>query len=251
MATQPGTIPAITSATPLSTRGQPMLPGSNSRTSAAWPMVVPPGQTITLQAGGNTFYLVSANVSVNIRPDQGVFSAYVQGTGKNCDFFSYLEVNNPGAQPAVLSLFVGWQDFIDNRLIISAASNSSVVFQTRPNQLIPNDAIDINDKIGQAFASGGKSWLAVARTAVLVFNTDPATVLYLIAKPNDLYTVATTIAVIPPQTALRYDAGGDMALVWSGVAPAPTKPPGWNPALPYFPAIVSEIYQAIPNTRSV
>lgn len=146
--------------------------------------------------------------------------------------FTQVEFQNPTANAVVVSLFVGWQEFIDRTLIINNVTNPAVVNPTYPT---PNTAasIAINDLSGQTFTDiNGKKWIAISRVAILVFNTDTAAT-YLVQLKGAATSSGKAIAAVFPQTAVRLDVTGDYAMATGGGN---------------INAIVSEIYNAIPST---
>ena len=233
MSNQQSDIPAITNATPLSTRGVKPLPGLSYRVSASYPVVIPAGATISLAAPGNTFYLITATNNLFVRPENGVFSEYAQGTGENCEFFSRLEIENRSANNAVALIFVGWQNFIDNRLILASSSTPNVANPTYPTANA-SPTVNIPDLSGGSFNDlNGKKWLALNRVCILVFNLDAAAN-YLLQKASATNGSGVAAANCFPLTPLRFEFSGNYRIT-NGAGGANIN------------AIVSEVYQAIPG----
>jgi hypothetical protein len=231
MAGQNSEIPVIRDATPLSTRNA-AVPALSSRVSAAYPAVIPAGQTISLNAPGTNFYVVTATANLSIRPENGVFSTYSQGTGENCDRFSYVEIRNDTAQSIVCLIFIGWENFIDNRLILNAATTPNVANPTYP---LPNvsSTVNIPDLSGGSFTDiNGKKWLATSRVCILVFNLDAGTT-YLLQKADATTANGVAVGAIYPVTPIRFEFSGNYRIT--------TGSGGAN-----INAIVSEVYQAFP-----
>ena len=191
------------------------------------------GKTVNINSAGNQFYLVVATAPVNIRPDGGDFSLYQQGTGSrsNQTAFKLLEIQNPNSVPVVISCWVGFDSFIDNRLIISNSLTPTVIYAT---QTAPTaTAIAINDLSASVFQDiTGAYWIALQRVAFTIYNTDGGTTLY-VQKPGAASSSGPAIGVVYPVTAIRFPVSGNYSLsVGGGV----------------IPAIVSEEYIAIAYT---
>ena len=188
------------------------------------------GASVNIVSAGNEFYVIIATAPVNIRPDGGDFVLYQQGTGNrlNKAQFYQLELQNPNAVPIAVSVWVGFDSFIDNRLIISNALTPTVA---KPTQPAPTAAsIAVNDVSGGVFTDiNGNQWIAIQRVAILVFNTDSATTLYL-QKAGATTASGPAIGVIYPLTPVRFDVAGNYSLSSGGGT---------------IPAIVSELYIAV------
>jgi hypothetical protein len=200
--------------------------------------VVAANSTLPLRASGTQFYMLTSSAALNIRPMAagavGFFDTIVTGTGKNfggVNAFEQLEVQNTNAFAVIFSLFIGWDDWIDKRLIVASNTNPQVTYPTYPT---PNAAavVNINDLSGQTFLdiNGGK-WYAVNRVAIQIFNPD-AGVTLLLQKAGSVVGNGPAIGIIYPQTSLRIDTSGNYCLQLGGAN---------------INAIVSEIYNAVVN----
>lgn len=211
------------------------LPDKKNRTSLFINASIPANSTQTYAAPGTQFYVLAASAAINIRPAKGSFNSYNIGQGLNLDeinAFSALEVQNPTANPIAVSIFVGFDSFIDNTLILNNATNPSVAFPTYPTA---NAAatININDLSGTGFTDiNGKKWIAVNRVAILVFNTDSGAT-YLIQKSGSAVSNGPAIGAVFPLTAIRLDVSGNYTMATGGGN---------------INVVVSEIYNAIPAT---
>lgn len=207
------------------------LPTIKSRTSLTYKNIVPAGGTLPIPAAGTFFYVQVATAPVKIRPSDGVFVEYEQGTGLNLDLvnsFSQLEVRNDNAAAVVVVIFVGFDGFIDNRLILQNGLLQSAVYPTYP---VASAAVSIaiTDRSGTQFTdSNGLNWYAIARQSILIFNTDTGVTL-LLQKSMAAVAADPSIAAIYPQTSLNYPAAGN----WKIIQAAPVN------------AIVSETYLAV------
>lgn len=211
------------------------LPTKKNRTSLFINASIPAGATVPFAATGTQFYVLAASAAVNIRPSKGSFNLYNIGQGLDLDetnAFSSLEVQNTTANPVAVSIFVGFDSFIDNTLILNNATNPSVAYPTYPTA---NAAATINivDLSGTEFTDiNGKKWIAVNRVAILIFNLDTGTT-YLVQKSGSAVSNGPAIAVSYPSTAIRLDITGNYTMATGGGN---------------INAIVSEIYNAIPST---
>lgn len=215
----------------LNSSGQ-ALGNVKSRTSLYYTNIIQAGATLPVPASGTQFYVVFSTAAINVRPSDGVFVNYVQGTGlqlQEINSFQLLEVNNPNAFPVIFQMFVGFDEYIDKRLILNNTTTPAVIFPTytEPGTAV---AVAINDLSGQAFSDiNGKAWYAIQRIAILIFNPDTGVTL-LVQGRGATGSAGDAVGAVYPLTSLRLDASGDYALSLGGTA---------------INAIVSEIYQAI------
>lgn len=199
--------------------------------------IIPAGTTanpavLPVPAAGTQFYVLFASAPIGIRPSGGIFDTYSQGTGLNLDIenqFNLLEVSNSNPFPIVFQIFVGFDSYIDNRLILANSLTPAVVYPTYSTASSATD-IAINDLSGQAFVDiNGKKWYAVQRAAILVFNPDTGVTLFVQAK-GAATSSGPAVGVVYPQTSLNLPITGDYAISVGGGA---------------INAIVSEIYTAL------
>lgn len=191
-----------------------LLPGNSKyRTSFIYENIIPAGQTIPVPSTGSMFYVEVCTTAVEIRPSGGVFNQYVQGQGiflGDINAFDLLEIRNPSDEPIVIRLFVGFQGFIDNRLIL-ATNEKQVAY---PTCKIANTEpiIEINDLSGNAFLDiNGNRWYALYRIAIIISNVDTGATYWL--QQADAATAADGgIAAVFPQTSLQYPVSGDYRL---------------------------------------
>lgn len=200
--------------------------------------VVVAGGTLPLRVTGSQYYMITCSAAVNIRPmaagSVGFFDTHVTGTGKefgDVNAFEQLEIFNPNAFAVVFSLFVGWDGFIDKRLIVAGNTNPAVIYPTYPT---PNAGplVNINDLAGQSFVdiNGGK-WYAINRVAIQIFNPD-AGVTLLLQKAGSVVGNGPAVGIIYPQTSLSIPASGNYCLQLGGAN---------------INAIVSEVYNSVVN----
>lgn len=204
-----------------------------SRTSITINNIVPANSTLQVPATGTQFYVVIQSAPISVRPSGGVFNQYEQGTGlqlEEINAFQLLEVKNDNAFPVVFSLFVGFDQYIDNRLILTNTGQQLVAFPTYPVASVAA-GVAINDLAGTKFADiNGGQWYALSREAIYIFNPD-AGVTLLLQESGSIVAGGPAVGIIYPLTSLRYAAQGDYSLSVGGGN---------------INAIVSELYNAIP-----
>jgi hypothetical protein len=212
--------------------------GTRAKGSQIITNVVAANGTLPLRVSGSQFYMLASSAAVDIRPmaagSVGFFDTIVTGTGKNfndINAFEQLEVKNNNNFAVVFSLFVGWDDYIDKRLIVASNTNPQVAYPTYPT---PNAAaiVDITDLSGQAFTdiNGGK-WYAINRVAILIFNPDTGVTL-LVQKATSIVGNGPAVGIVYPQTSLRLDFSGNYRLNLGGAN---------------INAVVTEIYNSVVN----
>lgn len=195
--------------------------------------IVPAGGTLPIPCAGTMFYLLVATLTVQVRPSGGTFSNYSQGNGLQLlpeNAFNLIEVQNTNAVPVVFSLFVGFDGFIDNTLIINNASGEkAIVYPTFPVANASNTC-PILDKSGSEIQDiNGAAWYAIKRNAIYVNNADAAAVYSL----ENTALNKTAILFQPLQT-LALPFAGNFKIEEAGA----------------LNIIVSESYQAIPKVVS-
>lgn len=207
--------------------------GPLSRTSIIYPCVVPAGATVPVPGAGTNFYVTVATAPVMIRPLGGVFNTYTNGKGlrlQTINAFSGLEIRNTNAYPVVVQLFIGFDEFIDNTLILANTGQQLVANPTYPTASAAA-AVTINDISGTAFNDiNGVAWYALQREAIYVSNIDSGVTL-LLQKAASVVSNGPSVIAIFPTSNLRYAAAGNYSLSVGGGN---------------INAIVSELYQAIP-----
>jgi hypothetical protein len=163
-----------------------------------------------------------------IRPRGGIFNSYSQGTGLKEDDspFDMLEVYNNNPLSVGISLFVGWGDYIDNRLIPINSLIQQVTYPTYDANAAPLNNVAIPDLSGQYISdANGVLRIALQRVALQIFNIDTGQAILLL---NNALTV--NVANVPPLTGITLPTAGNFRI----------KPP-----VATVNGIVSEIYSAI------
>lgn len=198
---------------------------SNQRTAQTMPIIIPAATTmngqvvpaeIPLVATGNVFYIRAANGNLSIVPFRG------GATGTENDFgvgqgrevsngFENLSVKNYNLFPVVGLLWVGWDNFINNQLIIDQANQPAICFPTYPiaNAL---SSLNITDRSGSAIQDvNGKTWLALYRIAIQIFNLDPGSTQLLFKLGGT--TGSPAVAQIPSSPLpIRLDMAGNFTI---------------------------------------
>lgn len=205
---------------------------TRGRSSLRYANVLPAGKSLQIPANGTQFYFRTATATISARPNGGVFSDYVQGEGLQLDLdntFSVVEVKNNNSFDVIFELFVGFQGFIDNKLIIANNLYPQVAFPTYPTASAAA-TVDITDKSGTQFTDvNGNKWYALSRVAIVISNTDSGTTI-LVQKAGSAVANGPAVAAVFPLTSIRLDISGNYRLNIGGGN---------------INAIVSEIYQAI------
>lgn len=185
-----------------------------------------PGVTPIDQAG-ITFYLPLATGTVYIKPSNGSENQYTQGTGERAlqNPFTRLEVRNRNPFNVIISIFVGFGDYIDNRAILYNPLISNIVYPTYAiantlgNLLIPDlSGGALNDLNGTQF-------LALSRIGIYVSNLDLGVTYNLVNTAN-----TKSVLAVPPSTDIVFPVNGNLRI---------TVPAG------NINALVSEVYSAI------
>jgi hypothetical protein len=191
--------------------------------------------SVTLAAGGTTFYVLAASASITIQPQRGgavgVANEFGIGQGQDVEAgFDTLIVQNFSTSPVVALIWVGFDKYINNQLILA---NSQLFPIAHPTYSAPNSKaqVNINDLSGTTFSDiNGNQWGAIQRICILVFNTDSGVTL-LLQESGSAIANGPAVGVIYPLTPIRFEFGGNYTLSTGGGM---------------INAVVTEVYQAIP-----
>lgn len=201
-----------------------------NRSSQIITTIIPANGVTPVDQAGTTFYLPLATGTVYIKPSSGSQNQYTQGTGERAmqNPFTRLEIQNKNPFNVIISIFVGFGDYIDNRAILYNPLVSNIVYPTYP---VPNAAgnILIPDLSGGAFIDlNGNNFLALSRVAVYISNLDTG-LTYTLTD-----TAATkSVLAVPPGTDIVFPVNGNLRIhVPSGVVNA----------------LVSEVYSSVTPT---
>ncbi len=225
---------------------QPVAPtvASLPRVSRSIPVSVPAGTSlngqvtpsqISVTAAGTRFYVRAASGTVNIQAlragNVGGDNPYGVGQGsKVSDGFENLTVSNFNLFPVAALIWIGFEDFINDQLIL--ATNQTPIV-AKPTQATAGTAttIAIADISGLAFTDiNGKGWLAIARAYFIVTNLDTVTPLN-VQKAGSTIQNDASIDCVQPLQSHRIDTSGSFQICLGG-----------SPINGY----VAEFYYAIP-----
>lgn len=204
-----------------------------ARSSLVINNIVPAGGVLAVPATGTQFYVTLSTGAISIKPSGGTFNPYPVGTGlqlEEINSFDLLQVRNDTSLPVVFQLFIGFDQFIDNRLILTQTGQQLVA---RPTYPVANAAaaVAITDITGSQFTDiNGNDWYALGREAIYISNLDPGVTL-LLQESGSVVAGGPSVMAVFPVTSLRYAASGDYALSVGGGN---------------INAIVSELYDSIP-----
>lgn len=180
--------------------------------------VVPAGQTVPYQIQGTFFYNITCSGQFSIRPKGGSFNVYQPGTGYRLpqdQSFALIEIKNDNAFPVALALFIGFGEFIDNRLILEGSIVQPVMRVTYDAAAPAVGPIVINDISGEAFLDqNGVTWLAINRVCIYVDNLSTSSNLLLL----DAAAGAKSCGIVFPATTRTFPFSGDFSLK-TGSAP--------------------------------
>ncbi len=184
---------------------------------------------------GKQFYILAASNPVTIAPFRGgaiqLPTTYSVGQGRKVESgFDQLKVVNRNTFPINALVWVGFDDFINDQLVLVNSSYSQIINPTY-NGVAPATTIAIPDLSGQTFFDvNGKKWAAISRVAILLFNTSTGTS-YNLQGSGAATATGPAVAQVNGGQPIRIDAGGNYSINIGGAA---------------IPAIVSEIYNAFP-----
>ncbi len=136
--------------------------GQTPKTSAQFTTTLAAGGVQNVPIAGQIFYVIDTTAQLTIRTSNGGRELYDVGTGKVCDpseTFDWIEVANNNAVPVTLTIFIGFGDYIDNRLN---------VVRYRPASLQP-----IIDDLTDSIAATSAASIA-ANSTVMFAGTPPA-----------------------------------------------------------------------------
>jgi hypothetical protein len=205
-----------------------------SRTSQVLRNIVPANSSLQFPVSGNTFYVLFTSAQVIIKPGNGSANPYDTGTGlaaPEINSFGQLQIINPTANAIVFEIFVGFDGFIDNRVILAQVSGLRLVAYPTYPVTSAAASVAINDISATAFNDiNGNQWYAVNRVAIIISNPDTGVTLFLQEEGSSIAN-GPAIAAIYPLTSLNYPVSGNYSLSVGGGN---------------INALVSEIYNAIP-----
>jgi hypothetical protein len=170
---------------------------------------------VPVTQAGTVFYVITSSVgNLKIQPiragNVGIENTFGVGQGQTVkDGFETLQVRNFNTFSVVAIIWVGFNDFINDQLILAQQQYPTVVYPTYTQPVTsPASTVDIVDLSGTKIVDiNGIAWLALYRIEIEMSNLDAANV-YTLQK-----TGATTnndpaiVAIQPTQTITRPLAG--------------------------------------------
>lgn len=170
--------------------------------------VVNAGGKFPILQEGDYFYVMLATAPITIKPYNGAPDVYTQGTGKRNppgNTFKSVELHNENNFSVVVSIFIGYGEYVDNRLIVFDPATQKICYPTAPVPNVSNN-INIVDRSGQPITDiNGNIWLALTRENIYFTNYDLATT-YNVRDEN---LVIGTALGIPPATDIAYNINGN------------------------------------------
>lgn len=204
----------------------------SGRSSQIVTTVLPANSGMPIFQAGDNFYLILATDGIEIQPFKQSRNVYSQGTGQSSPDspFDGIQLYNTNSTNVVISLFVGFGSYIDNRLILANPLVSNISYPTAP---VPNlvNAILIPDKTALPITDvNGVNYLGLQRQAIYVSNLDVSTTYYI----KDTAGIVGSVLAVAPGFSVVYPAQGDFSLRPSGAG--------------NVNCVVSEVYSAVKPT---
>jgi hypothetical protein len=163
---------------------------------------IQPGQA-QVMAAGSRFYVRACSAPITIQSQRAgnAGSQNLFGTAQGqivSGGFEQLNVSNPTLLPIVALLWVGFEDFINNQLVLDNVAAQNVVFPTSP--LSGQTVILAPDLSGTKQTINGKNFYLLNRQAILVGNPDAAATYILQSQTAPVTTAPFPGFPIYPQT---------------------------------------------------
>lgn len=126
----------------------------NSRSSQAIERTIAAGGLMSINCYGNFYYFVEASGAISVRSNKSAWIPHNAGTGEQYpedNFFERLEIRNDGDEEVSITLFVGFDTYIDNRFTVIPGRLDSILFtQDAPTAIIPTE-LDLDPETTQNF----------------------------------------------------------------------------------------------------
>jgi len=156
-------------------------------------VLIGPGQTLQVPCAGTQFYVVATPGTVLINYGQG-FNPYGQGQGgKTAANISLLQIKNPASVQTVIQVFVGYDDYIDRRVIPLSIQPGIPVVQTgKPVNIAGAFITDYLDLSGTVVTNPGDGlqYFLVQRLSLTVCNVSFQTKVANPQQPMQIYVAA-------------------------------------------------------------
>jgi len=164
-------IPAPAAPIPVSTRANSTTgfqPKRRGRPSGVATVLLPAGQSRTLDEEGDRFTILSTNLPVLIQPNGGREEKYYTGlTGRFSDPFTFLRIKNPSTSSALtLVIWVGFEDLANYQAALlptQPVDNLSMLSASNTTQ--PASAVDLYFRKGWLYAYMAISGSSISNNA--------------------------------------------------------------------------------------
>jgi len=167
-----------------------------SRSSFVVKVSIAAGAIYSLPCYGDSFYLLGATLPVEIKTDLTAYKPYRKGTGEKFPEqlrFGRIEVLNPNVDAVVLTLWVGFGEYIDNR------------FEILENYTVVQGSSTVTIGAGATVTfTGAVTGQNIQRKAFLISNLDPSNPVIL----RD--SAGNNCAAVFPQTSVMIPVSGEI-----------------------------------------
>jgi len=141
----------------------------------------------TIEVPGSYFYVKLTSAAIQIRLPGGSWSSYLTGDHIQVEkenAWQRLEIQNANPNPLAAAIFVGWDTFGTDRLILQSPENPQIIFPKYASSAgLYNAAtglwdasgsaeyVDVVDLSGQLIVdTSGNQWLAIQRVGLIITN---------------------------------------------------------------------------------
>lgn len=166
------------------------------------------GASYPVPATGNTFYIFASNGTISIKPNNGFFVDYVQGTGllqKGGNAFNQLQITNSTASAVTFVLIVGFDEFIDKRVIlVNGPLTAAIPVQNALTKAIGSGLFAIPATTIIPFPGNANG--STARKAFVVANTDVANAIYVLDAAN------VVCGIVFPSSSWSIECAGELGV---------------------------------------
>ncbi len=150
-----------------------------TRTSRVAVFPLAANEIARVPGSGTSFYIVDcdSDAFVGIKTDKTSEEFFTVGTGKSFtaeQFFGAIELRNTSASAIVVTMFIGFGDYIDHRTNIVGNRLSSILPVIEPKtKPLANPAVTLAAATALALSGVAPSTLYLRRKAIVVSNIDP------------------------------------------------------------------------------
>lgn len=188
----------------------------------------------TLTQAGDRFYVIATSAPISIQAlragNVGATNSFQNGQGQTVSQgFEQVSVKNYNTFAIAALIWIGFEDFINDQLVLSQTSTPLVTYPTQPVATGAAGDIQIPDLSGQLFTDiNGKAWYAISRFSIIISNIS-SNPIYL-QKFGSTSATANAVLQCPAGQPIAHNAQGNFTISVGGAS---------------VPAIVSEIYYSI------